>query len=170
MRKLPNEKKEGLLLTLKQAGKGSMRKLFSELFDSKIEELNLTLLVPTQMQRVYQTDAPNGNRYCVVAKPADLKSIPETIEIINPQSSETYNVNITCKGQERYCSRCDKVEEGRCPEPKTWYEAKQKRDEMAARSEIKTKMYSDLTLRNADPLGLRSEICCMSGGGLGQVV
>ena len=165
-----NEKKEGLLLTMKRAGKGAMRKLSPELFDSKIEELNLTLLVPTQMQQVYQTRALNGNRYCVVAKPSDLKSIPETIVIVNPQSSESYNVNITYKGQERYCSRCDKMEVGRCPELKAWYEAKQKRDEMASRNEIRTKMYSDSTLRNADPMGLRSEICCMLGGGLGKVV
>ena len=41
---------------------------------------------------------------------------------------------------------------------------------MEEQGEIATKVYSDSTLRSVDSLGLRADVCTMSGGGLGQVI
>ena len=40
---------------------------------------------------------------------------------------------------------------------------------MAKDGEINVKLISDSTLRHANTMGLKADIMCMSGGGLGQV-
>ena len=55
-----------------------------------------------------------------------------------------------------------------CPKIKERRQKQSQREEME--KDIVTKIYSDSTLRCADALGLKSEILCMSGGGLGQII
>ena len=55
-----------------------------------------------------------------------------------------------------------------CPEAEARKDQYEQQEAM--KGEIKTKLYSDSTLRRADILGVRAEVLCMSGGGLGQVV
>ena len=56
-----------------------------------------------------------------------------------------------------------------CPKKKAMFEAREEKDKMRENGHIQTKVLSDSTMRLADPLGTKSEICTMSGGGLGQV-
>ena len=74
------------------------------------------------------------------------------------------------KGQKRFCSRCREDHVGQCPVLKEFYAAKDKRQEMEREDKIKTKIFSDSTLRSVNALGLRADVCAMSGGGLGQVI
>ena len=160
---------DGLLLTFKDAGKDGMDHIPAALFDQRVEELKLTLLIPTKMQRIKDTDIYNGNRFCVVEIPQNINVIPEFIPIIDPTTKAIHNVKVTYFGQKRYCARCNEKHENECPDLKAFYEARNKREEMIKNNEIQTKVYSDSTLRSVNTLGLRAEVCTMSGGGLGQV-
>ena len=163
-------RKDGTLLTFQRAGQGIVGDVPAALFDAKMLELKLELIVPTKMQRIKDTQILNGNRFCVIKTPENVNVIPESIPLVNPLTHAVHHVRVNFKGQERYCQRCSEKHVGQCPELKAFYEAKDKKEEMRANNEIETKIYSDSTLRHVDPLGLRSEVCTMSGGGLGQII
>ncbi len=55
-------------------------------------------------------------------------------------------------------------------ELKAFYAAKKMKQQMVEDDKIKTKIYTDSTLRNVDTLGLSADVCTMSGGGIGQVI
>ena len=59
---------------------------------------------------------------------------------------------------------------GQCPSLTEFYAAKEQKEKMRNDGEIKTKIFGSSTLRLADQIGLRADVCCMSGGGLGQIV
>ena len=162
------QKKEGLLLTLRRAGMGDLEAVPSEAFDAAIQHLKLNLLVSTKFQRVKDTRVLNGNRFCVVETPTNVKQIPESIPVVDPNTKVSYQVLVNFRGQERFCYGCNEMHVGECPKVKERREKYAVRD--AFKKDINTKLYSDSTLRCADVLGLRCEILCMSGGGLGQVI
>ena len=118
------------------------------------------------MQKYKGTRVKNGNQMCVVETPENLKRIPNSIPVIDPNTRKQHQVNVSFYGQKRFCSRCDDVHAGVCP----YIEERMRLEVEREKLSIKTKLYSDSTLRMADVLGLRSEVLCMSGGGLGQVI
>ena len=69
-----------------------------------------------------------------------------------------------------FCSRCNENHVGQCPQLKAFYAAKKIKQQMVEDDKIKTKIYTDSTLRNVDTLGLSADVCTMSGGGIGQVI
>jgi hypothetical protein len=163
-------RKEGTLITFQNAGCGALEAIPGEVFDSAMEHLNLVVIVPTKLQVHKQTRVLNGNRLCIVDTPENLKIIPESIPVVDPITKKQYQVTITYRGQEKYCRRCNVMHVGGCP---IWEERKRKsvqREEMQREKQFNTKIYSDSTLRNVDVLGLKSEVLCMSGGGLGQII
>ena len=163
-------RKQGTLLTFKGAAEDEMELLPNEAFDRSIEELQLQLIFSTRFQywKIEGVRVQNGNRYCLVETPDNINVIPESMPVIDPATTTTHQVRITFRGQSRYCSRCDQMHTTRCPEAEARREKYEQRE--ALKGEIKTKLYSDSTLRRVDILGLRAEVLCMSGGGLGQVV
>ena len=163
-------RKQGTLLTFQRAGQGVLGDIPAELFDAKMKELKLDLVVPTKMQRIKDTTIFNGNRFCVIETPENVNVIPESIPIIDPFTHGIHHVRVNFKGQERYCGRCNAKHVGQCPQLKEFYEARDMKEQIRKQNEVTTKIYSDSTLRLCDPLGLRSDVCTMSGGGLGQVV
>ena len=160
------QRREGTLLTFRRAGDGELENVPGAAFDAAIEHLKLSLIVQTKFQRIKDTRVLNGNRFCVIDTPKNLKIVPESIPVTDPSTKVTFQVNVTFKGQERYCSSCNEMHVGQCPKIKARREAWSERGEQ----EIKTKMYGDSTLRSVDVLGLRSEVLSMPGGGLGQIV
>lgn len=163
------EKERGILLTMKEAYEGPLENLPGSTFDEAIKHFNLQIIVPTQLQRTPGAPTFSGNRYCVIQIPANTNSIPEYLPITHPITKKLYNLKLTYKGQERFCTRCMKKHCGQCPELKKFYETIEQRKQMAENGDIFTKMFSDSTLRLVDPLGLTAECCTMSGGGIGQV-
>ena len=83
---------------------------------------------------------------------------------------EIYHIRISYDGKVYNCGRCNSQHSGRCPLLQDFYDAKQERERMARCKEIKTKIISGSTLRNAEQIGLCADVMTMSGGGLGQVV
>ena len=159
-------RQQGTLLTFRWAGTGDLEFIPSEVFDAAIQHLKLELILPTMMQKYKGTRVLNGNRMCVVETPDNVKKIPNSIPVIDPNTGKQHQVNVSFFGQERYCSRCNDMHAGQCP----YIEERKRLEAEREKLTIKTKLYSDSTLRKADVLGLRSEVLCMSGGGLGQVV
>ena len=165
------ERKEGTLLTFRQAGEGALGYIPATEFDKAILALNLQLIIPTKLQRV--KGAPmtlNGNRFCVIETPKDLKQVPASISLRNPVNSIIYPIQISFFGQEVFCYRCGKHHVGKCPELQAFYAAQEERNAMVKNNGVRTKIFGDSTVRHMDPLGTRSDICAMSGGGLGQVI
>ena len=165
-KKSSRARQQGTLLTFRWAGTSDIEFIPSGVFDAAIEHLKLALIVPTMMQKYKGTRVKNGNRMCVVETPDNLKRIPNSIPVIDPNTRKQHQVNVSFYGQERFCSRCDDMHAGKCP----YIEERKRLEVEREKLNIKTKLYSDSTLRRADVLGLRSEVLCMSGGGLGQVV
>ena len=120
------------------------------------------------LDKVKFTQVFNGNRFCIIDTPDDMKKIPEYITVRSPQGNKIHNIKTTFKGQEIFCDRCQINHVGPCPELQAFYEAKRTRKTMVEQGEIKTKI--DSTLRNVDTLGLCADVCAMSGGGLGQII
>ena len=67
--------------------------------------------------------------------------------------------------QKWFCRRCDERHVGPCKALQAFYEAKDRR----SKETINIKIASDSTLRCAEQVGLRTDIMCMPGGGLGQI-
>ena len=160
-----------ILLTFQQAGQRMFNHISMEIFDKMVQnELRLTLEKPTEKQKIRYTQVYNGNRYCVIRKPDNLADIPDFLPIVDPISKITHHIRITYAGKLYNCGRCLKQHSGQCPLLADFYAAKEERERMERDHEIKTKLISDSTLRNADQLGLCADVMTMSGGGLGQVV
>ena len=166
-------REEGTLLTFFRGAQGPLIGFAAEAFDRKIEECGFELIVPTKLQKVQKirnASVFNGNRYCVIRTPRDTNQIPDSITITDPSTGKDFFVRVNYRGQSRFCSRCSKDHVGQCPSLADFYAARDKRRAMVDAQQIKTKIFSDSTLRSVDALGLRAEVCAMSGGGLGQVI
>ena len=163
-------RQEGLLLTFKDAGKNFLRDVRCSKFDEALQnDLKLEVLKPTEYQKIPETEIYNGNRYAVVRRPENMSQISETLPIVDPSTKKTYLLRIGYRGKSWFCSRCREKHTEQCPELAAFYKAKDERKKLEERGEIRTKIMSDSTLRNASTIGLRADVLCMSGGGIGQV-
>ena len=159
-----------ILLTFWAAGQIDLKEVPNSHFDKLIQvDLQLELDRPTQLQKIPFTDIYNGNRFCVIKTPENLARIPDSIPVVNQATGLQKQIYINYLGKVKHCARCNKEHPGRCPELVAFYAAKEEKEKMTKNGEIKTAIYSDSTLRSTNTLGLRSEVVCMSGGGLGQV-
>ena len=163
-------KRAGTLITMRRAGDGALALVPADEYDRALEKLSLELIVPTKFQRIKDTQVFNGNRFCVVTTPENLKSIPNSLAIRNPANNGLHTVRLTFKGQEVFCDRCQEGHVGQCPALKAFYEARKIKQQMVDNDEILSKIYSDSTLRHVETLGLTADVCAMSGGGIGQVI
>ena len=165
----PMEKEKGVLITFQDAGMREHDDIPSADFDKALAAFNLHVIVSTRMQPVHDCKGSfNGNRFCVVRIPEDMNMIPEYLPVRSPRG-KLHNFKSTYKNQARQCDVCWVKHIGQCPKKKAMFEAKEKKEKMREEGEIQSKIISDSTLRLANPLGTKSEICTMSGGGLGQV-
>ena len=167
------QREEGTLLTFYRGAQGPLASLDAEVFDRAIEQWGLELIIPTKLQRVKEIQTAvvyNGNRFCVVRNPTNGTLLPDTLTITDRNTEREFFVRVNYKGQKRYCARCLTHHVGLCPKLQEFYAACDRRREMVENGEIKTKIFSDSTLRNVDTLGIRADVCAMSGGGLGQII
>ena len=115
------------------------------------------------------TDVYNGQRYCIIKTPEDINSIPREIPLLDPKTKKVLMARISFYGQTYHCKRCFEWHAGECPEMKEFYEAKAAKELMRRKKQINTKVIADSTLRNVDPLGLKAEVMCIPGAGIGHV-
>lgn len=166
----PKNDPNNIVLTFAGAGERHLLHIENLLFDKVIQNtLNLTLVKCTERQVNKEVRNPNGNKYCVVERPANLAIIPPFLFVRDPTTNKDKRFNILYGGRPKKCFRCEKFHADKCPEVIAFEIARDERNRLKEEKEIKTKIYSDSTMRLADPMGLKAEVCAMSGGGLGQL-
>ena len=158
----PSNRRSGTLVTFVQATVGDLADATNEAFDEAIGAFG-TVVKPTQSQNFRGSNVMNGNRYCVVD--AGEKTIPGTIMVLNIQTQRKVAVHLRYKGHQWWCRRCDEYHVGVCEYLKKFHEALEIREEEM----ITAKIMSDSTLRLAESVGLRADVLCMSGGGVGHL-
>ena len=161
-REARSDRRPGTLVTFVQATLGALAGVKNEAFDAAMGAFG-EVVKPTQPQNIRGQKVMNGNRYCVV-DPGD-KTIPGTIEVLDIQTQKMVPVHLRYKGQQWWYRRCDADHIGPCDYLKKLYAA---RDARAA-EQIRSKVVSDSTLRLAETVGLRADVLCMSGGGVGHL-
>lgn len=161
--------REGLLPTFQKAGQKKFNNIPNSYFDKLLQDVGLEVIKPCEKQKIRGQEIFNGNRYAVITVPENHNIIPDSLPVKDPGTGAHHQLRISYKGQARYCGRCCKRHVGQCPALEEFYRAKTERDRMAKDGEVSVKIVSDSTLRHANTLGLRADVMCMSGAGLGQV-
>ena len=157
-----NNRKTGTLVTFVQAAMGENQHLRSEDFDKEMAKYR-EVVKPTVHQYHKGTQMLNGNRFCVVD--VGKTPVPSNITILSLQIQKKVKINTRYKGQKWWCRRCQGEHVGPCESLQSFYAAKDAR----AKENIQVKVLSDSTLRRAEQIGLRADILCMSGAGVGHL-
>jgi hypothetical protein len=156
-------RREGLLITFLNAAAGPNTTIPAALFDQAVKQYG-EIIKGTDFQKFKGTSMFNGNRYCVIdCKNKDV--VPGSISITNPSNNQVEEYYIRFRGQTWYCKRCNAQHTGPCPALQAFFQAKEQRDAITAT----TKIYTDSTLRRAERVGIKADISCMPGGGIGEV-
>ena len=153
---------EGVLYTLYDCTLGPWADIPNATFDDAVRKLG-TLTKQTEHQRFRGSSIFNGNRYfCLQAN----GTMPDSITITDPANPDlTHKVRLGYKGKSYYCPRCQSRHVGACPAKAAFYDEKRLRESRT----IKTTVFTDSTLRQADVTGLSANVVCMSGGRIGNV-
>ena len=157
------ERRQGTLVTIVRGAIGTHRAIPNSVFDKTLEEHG-EIIKPTELQKLRGTSVLNGNSYCVIDT-TNKGTIPDSLSLTDPTTKETVQFHLRYKGQSWFCRRCDERHVGPCKALQAFYEANDRR----AKEKINIKIASDSTLRCAEQVGLRTDIMCMPGGGLGQI-
>ena len=155
-------RKTGTLVTFVDASSGPLATVQNDTFDKAMAVFG-TVVKPTQHQNHRGTNTLNGNRYCVVD--TKEKVIPGSIMVLSPATQQKVTVHLRYKGQTWFCRRCEVNHVGPCSFLQAFYAAKDAR----SKQQIDLKVVSDSSLRLAEQVGLRADVLCMSGGGLGHL-
>ncbi len=158
-----NNKEDNLLLTFQGAGDMYFKDIPNEKFDELMREVGLDVVKFTERQKKRGHQTFNRNRYCVVKKTPNTAVIPDSVPVKNQQ------IRVTYFGKKWFCGLCNEEHVGKCLKKARMYEAKEQRERMKEEGKIETKIVSDSTMRYLNPLGLKTDVLCMSGGGLGQI-
>ena len=156
-------RREGTLITIYQAFRLEHREIENDKFDQAFEALNVEVIKPTLPQLRKGTSVLNNNRYLVVEKLDDKEDLRKRIGSRVVVEGTTFN--IVYDGMQRHCWTCMKTHGSHCP-------LKARNDFLRQQRQTtgKRKIYSTSTLRHANQLALNSDVACMSGGGIGQIL
>ena len=161
-REARSDRRPGTLVTFVQATLGALAGIKNEAFDAAMGAFG-EVVKPTQPQNIRGQKVMNGNRYCVVDR--GDKTIPGTIKVLDINTQKMVPVHLQYKGQQSWCRRCDAYHIGLCEYLKKFYAARDARKVV----QIRMKVVSDSTLRLAETVGLRGDVLCISGGGVGHL-
>ena len=158
------EKKDGTLITIYQAYRLENRTLSNELFDDHFANLGIEIYKTTLPQFRKGTKVLNNNRYLVVQK---LDEEPELRSKIGSSIViQGRKFNMVYSGMEKWCYECRRVHGYDCP-------TRARNDFLQQLRQGKTtkrKVYSDSIARHANVPALTTNVACMSGGGIGQLI
>ena len=142
---------------------GKHRALDNYLFDEYFASLGAEMVIPTRIERYYDRRDFNENRYIVVKK---TDSNGKKIDFGERIYVGGTSFKISYKDQLKFCGRC-KVRHGwDCP-------SRARENFLREQRKGKTddiKIYADSHLQQTNQLALRSDVACMSGGGIGQII
>ena len=85
--------------------------------------------------------------------------------VMNPANQRLTPIQTRYKGQKWRCGQCGIDHVGGCEKLKEFYAA----EDLRKKDVIDMKLLSDSTLRHAEQVGLRADVLCMSGAGIGHL-
>ena len=154
---------DGIKIRIFDAYRMQHRGIQGDLFDEYFENLGVQVIKRSQPERCRDNrNIFNSNRFIVVKKEndnGDPVDFGERIQVSGVQ------FNLSYYGIQKWCPECDRKHGWDCP---TKVRSKFLR-ELRKGTTGKTKIYSDSTLRHANQLALRTDVSCMSGGGIAQI-
>ena len=159
----PRERREGTLITIYGAYRRDYRYIDNSHFDKVFQELGLEIIKLTQPQTIKGTSILNNNRYLVVENlttDTGTKDIGTYIRLMGLKFDIQYT------GMTKYCYRCLAKHGWDCPIQARHNFLREQRKGLNS----KRKIYSDSIFRCANQVALTTDVGCMTGGGLGQVI
>ena len=105
----------------------------------------------------------NNNRYCVIRHTGEDEGAK--IDIGSEIQVAGVTFKIAYRGMEKFCYTCGRKHGIECPSRARFEILKKIRKPYIS----KRKIYSDSSMRMANQYALRTDIACMSGGGIGQI-
>ena len=159
----PN-RKEGTFITIYRAYRLEHRGLYNELFDDYFREMGIEVIKTTLPQFKKGTRVLNNNRYLVVQKLDDHKELRDKLGSFITIDGKRFYIVYT--GLEKYCYECSRKHGYHCPtRARNEFLEKLRKDKTSKR-----KIYSDSIARHANVPALTTDVACMSGGGIGQII
>ena len=155
-------RQQGVLVTFVNAAIEPHASIPNADFDKAVSEFG-EVIKPTMYQNTRNTSVLNGNRYCVVK--VGERPIPGTVVVFNPATHQKAPFHTRYRGQKWFCRRCGEEHVGACEALKSFYEARAVKEQL----QVNVKILSDSTLRQVEHVGLRADVLCMSGGGVGHL-
>ena len=140
------------------------RQIHNEVFDDYFRSMGIEVVKTTLPQFKKGTQVLNNNRYLVVQKLDDLPELRNKIG--NSITVDRKRFYVVYTGLEKYCYECSRKHSYHCP-TRAWNEFLEK---LRTGKTGKRKIYSDSIARHANVPALTTDVACMSGGGIGQIV
>ena len=157
-------RKDGTLITIYRAYRKENRAISNEAFDDCFRELGIEVVKPTLPQFRKNTKVLNNNRYLVVQKLDEEPQLQEKIGNSITIGEATFYLVYT--GMEKWCYECSRKHGYHCPtRARNDFLEKLRKGRTGKR-----KIYSDSIMRHANVPAMITDVACMSGGGIGQLV
>ena len=157
-------RKRGTTVTIFGAYARSYRELGNELFDDYFENLDgYEVIGQTRPQYNSGTTCLNNHRQVRIVRE---DGSDDKIDIGSYIIVEGVRFNIIYDEMEKFCQICQRTHGKECPS-KVRFEALKK---LRQGKTLQCKIYSDSSLRSANQLALSTDVACMSGGGIGQII
>ncbi len=157
-------RKRGTLITIYRAYRMEHRQIRNECFDDCFREMGIEVIKTTLPQFRKDTTVLNNNRYLVVQKLDDEAELKKKIgSFITVEGVKFYMVYT---GMEKWCYECSRVHGYHCPtRARNDFLQKLRKGRTGKR-----KLYSDSIARHTNVPALTTDVACMSGGGIGQLI
>ena len=162
-RRQNNYDPEAIKIRIYDAFDRPYRSMENHVFDSVFEQLGVAIVIPTQIERRKDRRDFTPHRYIVVKK---CDGEGKKVDFGERITVEDKTFKISYFGQMKFCGFCRTKHGWDCP-------VKARYNHLRTLREGKTgqlKIYSDSNLRQANQLALRSNVACMSGAGIGQLL
>ena len=159
-----DNRREGTLITIYRAYRAPLRNISNEEFDDYFANIGIEVIKQTQPQLKKGTNVLNNNRYLVVQKLDDDEEAKKRIGTSITIGNRRFNIGYD--GLQKHCFLCGRKHGYDCPQRARFEHLKKLRDGKTG----KRKIYGTSVLRHANQLATTSDISCMSGGGIGQLV
>ena len=158
------KRKEGTFITVYRAYRNEHRQLHNELFDDYFRSIGIEVIKTTLPQFKKGTRVLNNNRYLVVQKLDEHKELRDKLgSFITVEGQRFY---IVYTGLEKYCYECSRKHGYDCPtRARNEFLEKLRKGKTSKR-----KIYADSIARHANVPALTTDVACMSGGGIGQII
>ena len=154
---------DGIKIRIFDAYRMQTRAIHGDEFDEWFERLGVNIIIRARPERCRENrNFFNTNRFIVVKKTNEKG---ESVDFGDKITVSGYTFKLSYPGKLTWCPECETKHGWDCPTKARDAHLRQMRQGLTA----KTKIYSDSTLRHTNQLALRTDVACMSGGGIAQL-